>query len=152
MVILYFDSVLSEYSYIKLALQTALLWSTVGLRLRWLTPRPILLSDRARCPGQLGVGQGWQIPGSAPHLSPAGHCLSSWLEQRLYRSFVSLSTLPSSPPGFQIWKVSVDWAASTPAQVSALPLSLLASLSLINTHILIRYEDALTFIFMLDPV
>ena len=77
--------------------QTALLWSTVGLRLRWLTPRPILLSDRARCPGQLGVGQGQTDSRFCPHLSPTGHCLSSWPEQRLHPCFVSLSTLPSSP-------------------------------------------------------
>ena len=95
--------------------QTTLLWSTVGLRLRWLTPRPILLSDRARCPGQLGVGQGRTDSRLCPHLSPTGHCLSSWPDRG---STHPLSHFPHSlplPPGLQIWKVSMDWAASTPS-------------------------------------
>lgn len=98
--------------------QTTLLWSTVGLRLRWLTPRPILLSDRARCPGQLGVGQGQTDSRLCPHLSPTGHCLSSWPDRG---STHPLSHFPHSLPlplGLQIWKVSEDWAASTPSPQS----------------------------------
>lgn len=134
--------------------QTALLWSTVGLRLRWLIPRPILLTDRARCPGQLGVGQGRTDSRLCPHLSPTGHCLSSWLEQRLYPSFVSLSTLPSSPSRVPDLEGEGGLGCFHPQpQVSALSLSLLASF-VFDKH---PYPHKIWgcphfLVFMLDPV